>query len=58
MLNLENLLLTRGKASAASASAKKAYWMRIQSVRAVMPSDTMGLEVMVDTKRTVRDKKR
>ena len=39
------------------ASTMKIYWMMIQAVRAVIPTATGGLEVMVDTKRVVRERK-
>ena len=32
--------------------------MRIQAVRAVIPAATGGLEVMVDTRRVVKERKR
>ena len=39
------------------AAMMKMYWMMIQAVRAVMPTATGGLEVMVDTRRVVRERK-
>jgi hypothetical protein len=40
------------------AATMKTYWMMIQAVRAVMPTATVGLEVMVDTRRVVKERKR
>ena len=39
------------------AATMKTYWIMIQAVRAVMPTVTGGLEVMVDTKSVVRARK-
>lgn len=40
------------------AATMKIYWMMIQAVSAVIPTATGGLEVMVETKRVVRERKR
>jgi len=40
------------------AAIMKIYWMMIQAVRAVIPTATVGLEVMVDTRRVVKERKR
>ena len=40
------------------AAIMKMYWMMIQAVRAVIPTATVGLEVMVDTKRVVKERNR
>ena len=40
------------------AAMMKTYWMRIQAVRAVIPTATGGLEVMVETNRVVKERKR
>ena len=40
------------------AAMMKTYWMMIQAVRAVIQTATGGLEVMVETKRVVKERKR
>ena len=40
------------------AATMKTYWMMIQAVRAEIPTATVGLEVMVDTRRVVKERKR
>ena len=40
------------------AAMRNIYWMMIQAVRAEIPTATGGLEVMVETSRVVRERKR
>ena len=37
---------------------RKTYWMMIQAVRAEIPTATGGLELTVETRRVVRERKR
>ena len=40
------------------AMMRKTYWMMIQAVRAEIPTATGGLELTVETRRVVRERKR
>ena len=54
----ENLKNARREAYAMIAARRKTYWMTIQAVSAEIPSVTGGLEVMVETRTVVRERKR